>query len=162
MDFAYRWVALGLVLPRLARARAPGPLGRSAALRELLVFDDYGLMDSGMVASALSTPPPEEGEEERALRERSYALVQEIHQKKRAALAQAVARRWWMPLLDFVEKILDPMDAIRRYWIANRTMQELRDHTISLPEAAATMQGLYARQKGGWLVKAVLSRSLNG
>jgi hypothetical protein len=34
-------------------------------------------------------------------------------------------------------------------------MRELRHGTVSLGEAAATMQGLYARQKGGWLLAAL-------
>lgn len=37
-------------------------------------------------------------------------------------------------------------------------MRELRDHTISLADAAATMQALYARQKGGWLTKRLGAR----
>jgi len=158
LDFAYRWVALGLVHPRLVRARAPAPLGRAEALRELLAFDDYGLVDSGTVSATLATAPPDESDAERALRERVRAMVATIHARRLAGLTQGARRAWWAPLATIVERLIDPVDAIRRYFVAQRTMRELRDHTISLADAAATMQALYARQKGGWLTKRLGAR----
>ena len=157
LDFAYRWVALGTVMPKLERAQGEDPIGRAAALRELLAFDDYGLVDSGTVASYLRTAPDDEDPDERGLRERVQAHAAGIHEARRHLLTAATARRWWMKVLDRVEKYLDPVDAVRRMFRARRTMSELRSHTVSLPAAAATMQELYARQKGGWLVKAVLA-----
>jgi hypothetical protein len=153
LDFAYRWVALGAVIPRLERCRAPEPLGRMQALRELLAFDDYGLIDAGTVAATLATPAPGEAEAERVLRERVQTVATGIHARRLRALTLKEQVQWWVPLLSWVEVVLDPLDAIRRAWVAARTLRELRHHTLSLGDAAATMQGLYTRQKGGWLVK---------
>ena len=61
-----------------------------------------------------------------------------------------------MKALDWLERLLDPADAVLRVLRARRTLRALRRHTVALPDAARRMQALYARQKGGWLVEAVL------
>ncbi len=158
LDFAYRWVALGQVSTLLERARTSANEDRATALRALLTFDDYGLVDSGTAAIALRRPLSGETVEQAALREQVVTLVTERLSARRVRLAEQRTQRWWMSVLDVVEMVLEPLDAIGRAWAAHRTMRQLRDHTIALPEAAARMQDLYARQKGGWLVKWALSR----
>jgi hypothetical protein len=85
-------------------------------------------------------------------------MVAAIHARRLAGLSQGARRAWWAPLATMLERLIDPVDAICRSFVAQRTMRELRDHTISLGDAAATMQGLYARQKGGWLTKMLGAR----
>ena len=60
--------------------------------------------------------------------------------------------------MELTERFIDPFDAVRSFFAARRAMRELRDQTVSFSEAAATMEGLYARQKGGWLLASVLRR----
>ena len=133
------------------------PDGREAALRWLLAFDKYCVMDSGAVSRAVATPPPEESDEERLLRERLLALTDATHASKLRRVQVATAYVWWMRAIDAFERIIDPIDALRRFMTAHRTMLDLRAQVVSLASAADTMQGLYARQKGGWLLKSVLA-----
>lgn len=153
LDFAYRWVALGQVASLVERWENANAQERLAALRGLLAFDDYGMVDSALVGHRLSRPSYAENQEEQALRERVMAHTTTIHTQRKNRLTSVAAQAWWQPLVGMVEKLLDPVHALWRYWVAHRTLRELTHHTISLADAAQMMQELYAMQKGGWLMK---------
>ena len=88
----------------------------------------------------------------------AHTQVARIHDERLAQLSAKAHTAWWITLVDLAERFIDPFDAVRRFFTARSTMRKLRRQTASLSEAALTMQGLYARQKGGWLLASILRR----
>lgn len=153
LDFAYRWVALGTMMPLLDRARSADQAERLAGLRGLAALEDSGLVDAGTAASVLASAPMNETDEERALRLVALARAQQVHRQRLSALTAVTTATWRTQVLRWLEALLEPVDAIRRWWSARQVMRALAAHHISLADAAEVMQAIQTRQKGGWLSK---------
>jgi len=152
LDFVYRWLALDHTLGRLLRLDREEPAARIAALRELESFEDYGVVDAGVAAIVLAEHAARPLDEEEALFARSaLERVRAIHRDRRRALDQAERSSFWARIAGQIERLLDPIDSVRRQRRSRTVMRDLIDHRISHGRAAKEMRALYDRQGGGWL-----------
>jgi poly-gamma-glutamate synthase PgsB/CapB len=155
LDFVYRWLALDHTMGRLHRLDLDDPAARVAALRELESFEDYGVVDAGVAAIVLADRDLVRNrplDEDEALHARSaLERVRAIHEERRRALAQAERSDLWARIVGQLERLLDPLDSVRRWRRSRRIMRDLIDHRISHGRAAKEMRALYDRQGGGWL-----------
>ena len=152
LDFVYRWLALDQTMARLQRLDAADPAARIAALRELESFEDYGLIDAAVAAIVLGDHVQRAlGEEEALYARGALDRVRSIHDSRKRALEEASQSTLWDRLIGQVERLLDPMDSIRRRNRSRMVMRDLIDHRISHGRAAKEMRALYDRQGGGWL-----------
>ena len=152
LDFVYRWLALDHTMGRLHRLDASDPAARIAALRELESFEDYGIVDAGLASLVLSSRAERRLDEEEAMYTRSALdRVRTIHDERKRALEQAARSDLRARLAGLLERLLDPIDSIRRRRRARAVMRDLIDHRISHGRAAKEMRSLYDRQGGGWL-----------
>lgn len=159
LDFVYRWLALDHTLARLARLDRDELPVRVAALRELEVFEDYGIVDAGLativlearVARVGATTAAPGDEDEGELTRRTLARVRAVHEERRRALEEATHRDLWSRVVGQLEGVLDPLDSVRRQRRSRSIMRDLIAHRISHGRAAKEMRALYDRQGGGWL-----------
>ena len=84
--------------------------------------------------------------------------MHEIQEKSKPS--QTRKDGWLTTLLLRVEEFLDPGDAVRRRRKADRIYEDLVTERISRERAIAELQVLSQRQKGGWLLKTVSSKTL--
>jgi gamma-polyglutamate synthase len=152
LDFVYRWLALDHTMGRLNRLDAADPTTRIAALRELTSFEDYGIVDAGIAALVLAshTSRPLDEDEAEATRN-ALDRVRTIHAERKRALEQAERSDFWARIIGQLERLLDPIDSVRRRRRSRAVMRDLIDHRISHGRAAKEMRSLYDRQGGGWL-----------
>ncbi len=152
LDFVYRWLALDHTMGRLQRLDHADPAVRVAALRELESFEDYGIVDAGVAAIVLAQRAAGRLDEDEALYTRSaLERVKAIHEERRRALEQAERSDLRARIAGVIERLLDPLDSIRRRRRSRTVMRDLIDHRISHGRAAKEMRALYDRQGGGWL-----------
>jgi poly-gamma-glutamate synthase PgsB/CapB len=152
LDFVYRWLALDQTMARLKRLDAAEPAARIAALRELESFEDYGLVDTAIAAIVLGDHARRSlGEEEALYTRNALERVRGIHEERKRALEQAAQADLWGRIIGQVERLIDPLDSIRRRSRSRSVMRDLIDHRISHGRAAKEMRALYDRQGGGWL-----------
>jgi poly-gamma-glutamate synthase PgsB/CapB len=154
LDFVYRWLALDQTTARLAKLASDDPAIRIAALRELDGFEDYGLVDAGLAATALKPYVAQLRDEQEALYgRRALERVQVIHEQRRRALTAVSREGVWSRIAAPLEAMLDPIDSMRRRHRATRVIEDLVAHRISHGRAAKEMRALYDRQGGGWLTR---------
>lgn len=154
LDFVYRWLALDQTMARLSRLSAEDPAARIAALRELESFEDYGIVDTTVAAIVLGEHVQRPlGEEEARYARNALERVRSIHEERKRALEQAAEADLGSRIVGLIERLLDPLDSIRRRYRSRSVMRDLIDHRISHGRAAKEMRALYDRQGGGWLWK---------
>lgn len=152
LDFVYRWVAVDRVARAVARLDAASPDARADGVRELVVHDDYGLLDAKMALEALPrVSDPALASQVAALGPRLRAIVE----KRSAALTAARADTFGDKVRAFVGKTFDYMDSIRRQNMARRVVDDLVAGRISHPQAAIRMRDVVARAKGAWMRKKI-------
>jgi hypothetical protein len=152
LDFVYRWLALDQTMARLQRSGGTDPAARISALRELENFEDYGIVDAGIAALTLTARAERPLDEEEAIYTRSaLERVRTIHDDRKRALEAAASSTFASSVAGQLERLLDPLDSVRRRRRARAVMQDLIDHRISHGRAAKEMRSLYDRQGGGWL-----------
>jgi poly-gamma-glutamate synthase PgsB/CapB len=152
LDFVYRWVSLDTVERALARVRAGGE-DRTLGVRELLLHDDYGLVDATYALEALTglhrTLSAAEKPEIEPLLQRLGPLVA----KKQAALSAKTAASVGDFLRMVVGKTFDFLDSMRRQTRAKEVLEELVAGRTSHAAAAIEMRAVVARAKGAWAKK---------
>ncbi|HVO32221.1 MAG TPA: hypothetical protein VMV18_15870 [bacterium] len=155
LDFVYRWIALDKTTRALTQLASRAPERRIEALKSLELFEDYGVVDSGVALSQLAgAPASDAGDEERALFARAKARLEEVHAHKLAGLESARAEKTRRErFLEWTEGWLDWLDAIRRRRTARAITEDLVNRRISHRQASIELRNLYYRQKGGWLRK---------
>ncbi len=80
----------------------------------------------------------------------------EASQQKLQANVQTVHQSGFFTyIIDIIEAVLDPGDAVRRRKKANKIYKDLIAERISQTRAVAELQALTSRQKGGWLMKKI-------
>ncbi len=154
LDFVYRWVSLDTVERALAKVKSGGE-ERAAGLRELLMHDDYGLIDASYAKDEL-TPlaaslPPAEQAAFGPLLSRLGTLVE----RKSAALSAKTAASFQDVVRGFIGKTFDYVDSMRRQSRAKEVLEDLIAGRISHAAAAIEMRAVVARAKGGWAKRKV-------
>jgi len=152
LDFAYQWVfwrELSKGLVDLASDRADRRK-RGIEIAEANPFGSALACDETLAVLANVQADPAIGARARRLADRVARKRAELL----AARGRAAAKQGWgAAALSWVERALDPFDAIWRRRRARQVFRDLCDRRISHPRAQAWLQYLTKRQKGGWLGK---------
>jgi gamma-polyglutamate synthase len=159
LDFVYRWLAMDKVVTCIKDIDHPRAERRSAATAELESFEDYGLIDTGLLRAALARPEPEHlTDDDRVIRARIASKVNAIWQSRRTALVEQKRASWIDRLAGFAEGGLDWADSVRRARGSKQILDDLVDQRITHAKASVEMRKLVGRAKGGWLAKAIKLR----
>lgn len=161
LDFVYRWLALETVHQQVRLLAKNDAQERIAALRRIQGFGDHGIMDLGMLEVRLGAHEGKTPEELDA-RESALQKVTALRKKKVAALGAAAgpAKAGGLAkFLGWLEGWVDFADAVFRFYGARRIMDDLSNQRISHQRAAVLMREIYAREKGGWMMKMIGSKS---
>jgi poly-gamma-glutamate synthase PgsB/CapB len=152
LDFAYRWVSIDSVLRMLDGLDAGTPEVREQALLQLMVHDDYGMIDAELALQAVASARAKAAKPLAAYE----TLIARLQEVVRARSEQVVKRRDTSKadrLRKMVGETLDFADAVRRRRMAKRVMQQLVLGRISHATAALRMRRIVARSKGEWMLE---------
>ena len=157
LDFAYRWVSVGQVDGALTRLETD-PMTRGESIGWLAGHADWGLMDvidaarrlTAIQGSDDATWSPYQGQIETLL-----STVRQMLRQKLGRLGKAPERTWLQKLLDRIEPFVDHLDAIHRYKLATKIMDELFVMRISQGRAGLLLRQVTDRGHGGWLAEDV-------
>ena len=151
LDFVYRFVGLDAVAALLDRASSGSPREQAEALRALAERDDMSLLDAGLAAHRLEELSETIAPALRADAARAERKAAALHGEALARLGRADGVPLGRRLLSAIERLLDPLDSLRRRRRAQRVMRDLALGRVSHERAAAEMRALTERGKGGWL-----------
>jgi hypothetical protein len=152
LDFVYRWVAVDRVHRAITRLRSASADARSDGIRELVVHDDYGLLDARMALEAIQQV------NDPALASQVASLVPRLNQiieKRSAALTATRSDTVGDKIRAFIGKTFDYMHSIRRQNQARQVVDDLVAGRISHPQAAIRMRDVVASAKGAWMRKKI-------
>lgn len=162
LDFVYRWQAWDRCHEMLSRLGSDDPDLALGALRELVGFQEFGLLSAEEVRRTLSrasgAPWAQTEEFHAGLRLVEEHLRQALEKGKKGP--SAADNGMFSRILGLVEAVLDAGDAVKRRKAANAVYRDLADERISLDRAVIELQKLNKRQKGGWFIARV--KSLRG
>lgn len=152
LDFAYRWVSIDSVTRASAGLRAGTQQAREQALTQLMVHDDYGMIDAELALLAVErarakAAQPAAGYDAAIARLREVVRTRNERMAKRRESSRADRVR------KVVGETLDFVDAVRRRRMATRVMRELVAGRISHATAALRMRRIVARSMGAWMVE---------
>ena len=160
LDFVYRWLAMDKVVVCLKDIDHPRAERRGAAMAELESFEDYGMIDTGLLRAVLAKDAPDYiSDDDRAARARIAAKADVIWQKRRAALIEQKKAGWLDRVANFAEGALDWGDSVRRARGAKQILDDLVAQRMTHAKASVEMRKLVGRVKGGWLAKSLKKRS---
>jgi hypothetical protein len=150
LDFVYRWVSIDMVVRAIRHLESPSREHRERALTELLVHDDYGMIDAALARDAIDRacaryPDPSLPYE--AARDRVSAVAAERLGRLNSRHAPAFEDR----VRKLVGETLDFADAVRRRRLSARVVDALAKGQISHATAAIRMRRIVARMKGAWM-----------
>jgi poly-gamma-glutamate synthase PgsB/CapB len=153
LDFVYRWVSIEMVERMLAALGSSHPEERQRALGEVLVHDDYGLVDSRRALATVLAARESAGDEGWAPYDAAIARLRRIVDARATALhardSQGVAAK----VRQFVGVTFDFWDSVRRQSMARGIVADLVAGRISHAAAAIAMREVVARAKGAWMVR---------
>ncbi len=150
LDFVYRWVSHDLVMKAVGKLETGTPAEKDQALRELVVHDDYGLMDAKMALARLEQLKAKTGTQDF---EAILGRLREIVRKRTAALTASRAATFGDKIRAFIGKTFDYMHSIRRQQQAGEVVEDLVAGRISHAAAAIRMRDVVASAKGNWMKK---------
>lgn len=150
LDFVYRWVSTDLTMKAVGKIETGTPAEKEQALRELVVHDDYGLVDAKMALARLEALKAKTGTQEF---EAILGRLREIVRKRTAALTASRAATFGDKVRAFIGKTFDYMHSIRRQQQAGEVVEDLVNGRISHAAAAIRMRDVVASAKGNWMKK---------
>jgi hypothetical protein len=156
LGFVYRWLSFERVTEMLDRLERE-PESRASTLEALGSYPDFSLIDARLARRRLDDLLARAGditEEERELIEAARQRVAQVEAEQAPKLEESSGRSWLAVVLAYIERWIDPLDAIARSVRARRVYRELVAGRVGHTRAAALMRELTNRGKGGWLVKA--------
>lgn len=153
LNFVYRWVSIGMVHRMLAGLRAPKRETREQALTQLMVHDDYGMIDAAVALSGLEQARAETPDRGELPYDAAIAKMREVVAFHAARAGQKRRTRPIEKAQKLVGETLDFLDSVRRRRMAGRVLRELVAGHISHASAALRMREIVARSKGMWMVR---------
>jgi hypothetical protein len=151
LDFVYRWVSLDMVERMLHDLAAPAREQRERCLTQLLVHDDYGMLDAATALAAVSAARARDPEASALPYTPVITRLTEVV-ATRTALARTKRTR---SLADrgrqLIGETLDFLDAVHRRGLAQRVLDALVEQRVSHAAAAVRMREIMARSKGAWM-----------
>lgn len=153
LDFVYRWVSIDMTVRSLAKLDAESVADGETALRELLIHDDYGVVDARLAAECVAARRQQAPEDERPAFDACITKPLLVEQRCEARLSAKtthslsdLARKWFGETLDF-------FDAFRRRGMARRVIDDLVHGQISHATAASRRREITNRSKGAWAMR---------
>jgi poly-gamma-glutamate synthase PgsB/CapB len=157
LDFVYRWQAWDRTHSLCEQLNADDEIIAKSAVSELARIQDFGPLDQHKILSSVeavkhkSIAQTEQFQAELELIDDNLIRYSQDGQVK----SDNEQHRFTLVMIDFIEALLDPGQAIKRKKAANQIYQDLADERISHARAAIELQTLNKKQKGGWLRKAL-------
>jgi hypothetical protein len=155
LDFVYRWVSADTTTRALGLVQSAQTTDRERGLRDLMLQDDYGLVDAAMALDALKVARG--GAAAGASSGLPYdAVIARLEEIVATRLARLTAHRKASAgerVRAFIGKTFDYMDSIRRQNMASSVLDDLVAGRVSHAAAAIRMRDIVARAKGAWMTK---------
>lgn len=157
LDFVYRWQAWDRTHTLCEQLNADDELIVKSAVGELARIQDLGPLDQQKILNSVAQVK----HKAIAQTEQFQAELELIDDNlKRSATSTKLKsnteqHRFKVIIINFIEALLDPGQAIKRRKSANQIYQDLADERISHARAAVALQTLNKKQKGGWLLQAL-------
>ena len=160
LDFVYRWQAWGYHYDACQDLLSDDEQRVQNAARLLTTSQEFGLLEqeyvAGVIKQASESPHGQTELVQAELRTASSNLLAQLKQVNMTSGTESDGEsRWWKPLANWLEALLDAGDAVRRRKTADRIYKDLGNQRISAARAAKELKSLTRRQKGGWLVKQI-------
>jgi gamma-polyglutamate synthase len=150
LDFVYRWVSIDMVARALDSLGSPSVERRREALRNLMVHDDYGLLDATLALAKLEEAPSRDPDDA-VLRDAVMAKLREVVAARTQRLTSARTSSILDRLRALTGEMLDFLDAVKRRRLATRLLESLVEGRVSHASAAIAMREIVARTKGAWM-----------
>lgn len=154
LDFVYRWVGTDMVAKSLNGLKSPTKEQRERALRELLVHDDYGLVDASLALGTVEEARDRDTERATLPYDAVVARLRDVvatRTKKLTAKGKASVTARVRKLFG---ETFDYLDSVRRQRMARDVVTALVAGRMSHAMAAVRMREIVARAKGQWMVAA--------
>ncbi len=152
LDFVYRWQAWDACHRACQQTLVDDPVVARAGLATLAAFPEYGVLAERAVRETVAEVRRRGWSQHEEVQAACDAILERIASDEDGADAARRRRSPWLArLLAVVEEFLDAGDAVRRRRRADLVYRELVAHRIGVDRAAAELQRLNDRQKGGWL-----------
>jgi hypothetical protein len=153
LDFVYRWVSIDTTTRALALVASGARADRERGMRDLMLHDDYGLVDAALVLAKIeeAREADREGESHRygALLTRLEGIVAARTARLTSRTAATASER----VRAFIGKTFDYLDSIRRQRMARAVEGDLVAGYVSHAAAAVRMRDVVARAKGAWMTR---------
>jgi gamma-polyglutamate synthase len=159
LDFVYRWQAWEGCQRACEQLASTDEATMERGLETLTTFQEYGLLSEEKVrelVDAVRTSTMAQTERHQAQLNLIISNLDQAMQQVRANMFTVNRQGWGVKLFEAVEGFFDPGDAVKRRRRANRIYKDLAAERISHERAALELQKLNKRQKGGWLLAALL------
>jgi len=165
LDFVYRWQAWDSCHRTCAAIRTGREQAVEAGLRDLVAFQAFNPVSEEYLRATLEQLRHRDVAQNEQAQSRIH-LIEVALDEQLATVAEqsgvvSGGGGWLERLVGAVESFLDAGDAVKRRKRADRIYRDLVAERISQARAAAELQALNKRQKGGWLL-ARIRRILTG
>lgn len=160
LDFVYRWQSWDRTHTLCERLNVDDELTAKSAASDLARIQDFGVLDQQKIQDAIETVKHKPFAQTEQFQAELELITDNLNRNLQGSpgsqgKSTAEQHRFKLYLINFIEALLDPGQAIKRRKAANQIYQDLADERISHARAAIALQTLNKNQKGGWLLKAL-------
>ena len=153
LDFVYRWVSIDAVERAIGRLTHEAREDRQQGLLELMMHDDYGIVDATLALSAVQQASARARSGDGISYEAVANRLEQIIALRTGVLAAGRETRIADRARKVVGETFDFLHAIRRRRLAVRVLDQLVAGRLSHATAATRMRDIVARTKGAWMRK---------
>jgi len=156
LDFVYRWQAWETCYKATNQLKSGHLHLAEQGLNTLASFQEFGPLSAEYVHQTITQLQKTAIGQKPHFQSHLTMILNNIQQAMHDLDAQSGKHSnkkngFFQKLLESVEKLLDPSDAIKRRKIADQIYKDMATGRISYQTAALEIQKLNKRQKGGWL-----------
>ncbi|MFD2230722.1 hypothetical protein [Alkalimarinus sediminis] len=157
LDFVYRWQSWDRTYTLCEQLNADDELTAKNAVSDLARIQDFGVLDQQKILNAIETVKHKPVAQTEQFQTELELIGDNLKNNLQNTQVKSSTEqhRFKLYLINFIEALLDPGQAIKRRKAANQIYQDLADERISHARAAIALQTLNKNQKGGWLTKAL-------
>ncbi len=155
LDFVYRWQSWDRTHTLCEQLNASDEQTAKSAVSELARIQDLGPLDQQKILNSIEEVKHKSVAQTEQFQAELELILDNLERQSFNDQHQSTSEQSRLSLfiIDFVESLLDPGQAIKRRKAANQIYQDLADERISHARAAMALQRLNKKQKGGWLRK---------
>ena len=157
LDFVYRWQSWDRTHALCEQLNADDELAAKSAVSDLARIQDFGTLDQQKIINSIETVKHKPIAQTEQFQAELELISDNLNLNLQGSEVKSTTEhhRVKLYLINFIEALLDPGQAIKRRKAANQIYQDLADERISHARAAIALQTLNKNQKGGWLLKAL-------